>query len=164
MTSRLVQAFKYLCCTHRKLFMEFRFFALLFRFEGKSHHPLSRSHWHFLTCLDVDLFPSFYAVGKDKEQQHIRSFVTFMLMVANLWLASIPYTHLWCTMPIFNSCTTCMCSPGIINDRTHGCHPVSWARMTTKLINIALICKLHGSLVCLANFWRVRCPVDWFRN
>ena len=49
-------------------------------------------------------------------------------------------------MPTFNSCTKC---PGIIHERTPDCHPVSWAWMTSQL-NLALIRKLLGSLMCLA--------------
>ena len=32
-------------------------------------------------------------------------------------------------VPTFNSCTKCVGSPGIINDRTSDYHPVSWAWM-----------------------------------
>ena len=55
------------------------------------------------------------------------------------------------TMPAFNSCTKCVGSPGIIHDRTPDDPPVSWAWMTSQL-NVALIRKPRGSLMCLADF------------
>ena len=59
------------------------------------------------------------------------------------------------TVPAFNFCTKCVGS--IIHDRTPDCQPVSWAWMTPKL-DIALIRKLHESLMCCAyvmiyNLW-----------
>ena len=58
------------------------------------------------------------------------------------------------TVPIFYSCTKCVGSPGIMHDRMPDCHPASWAWMTSQL-NVALICKLPGSLMCLAYFFVV---------
>ena len=48
----------------------------------------------------------------------------------------------------FDSCTKCVGCPGIIHDRTPDCHPVSWAWMTSQ-VNVAWICMLRGSLMCL---------------
>ena len=48
-----------------------------------------------------------------------------------------------------NLCAKCARSPGIMHDRLSDCHPVSWAWMTSQL-NLALIRKLHWSLMCLA--------------
>ena len=58
-----------------------------------------------------------------------------------------------CTVPTFNSCTKCKGSSGIIHDRTPDCHRFSWTWMTSQL-NVALICKLRGKLMCLIYFWR----------
>ena len=33
------------------------------------------------------------------------------------------------TLPTFNSCSKCMCSPGIIHDHTPDCLQVSWSCM-----------------------------------
>ena len=33
------------------------------------------------------------------------------------------------TVPIFNSCTKCLGSPGIIHNRTPDCHSISWPWM-----------------------------------
>ena len=57
-------------------------------------------------------------------------------------------------MPTFNSCTKCAGSTGIIHDRLPDGHPVSWAWMQgfTSQLNIELIHKLRGPLMCLANF------------
>ena len=76
------------------------------------------------------------------------------------------------TVPAFNSCTKCVVNPGIIDSRTHDCHPVSWANERTV---VALIRKLRGSLMCLAYFLTYysggfvqpgtsRRSVDWCRN
>ena len=56
------------------------------------------------------------------------------------------------TVPTFNSCTKCMCISGIIHDRTTDYHPVPWAWMNSQL-NVALISKLRGQLICLAYFF-----------
>ena len=57
------------------------------------------------------------------------------------------------TVTIFNFCTKCMGIPDIIHDRTPDCHPVMGmgAWMNLKL-NVALIRKMRGSLMCLAYF------------
>ena len=49
---------------------------------------------------------------------HARFLSSFLIMDACL-----------CTVSVFNSCTKFICSPGIIHDRTLGCHPVSWLWM-----------------------------------
>ena len=58
------------------------------------------------------------------------------------------------TVPTFSSCTKCLGSPGIIHDRTLGWQPVSfsWMLKMTSQLNIALLCKLDGSLMYLAYF------------
>ena len=77
------------------------------------------------------------------------------------------------TVSTFYSCTICVGSPCIVHDRT-SCHHISWACVPSKL-NVTLICKLCGSLMCLAYFltcspWVFvqpgtgRCPVDRCRN
>ena len=61
------------------------------------------------------------------------------------------YLSSWCNwwnaiVPTFISCTECVGSPGIMNDRTPDCHPVF------QDMNIALNCKLRWSLMCLVYF------------
>ena len=45
----------------------------------------------------------------------------------------------------------CVGSLDIINDHKPDWHPVAWAWMTSQS-NVALICKLHGSLMYLDSF------------
>ena len=90
-------------------------------------------------------------------------------MLNNFFEASV-------TVPTFNSCTRWVGSLGIIHDSTPDCHPVSLAWMLElPQLNVALICKLRGSLMCLAYFLTCypslilqpgtdRRSVDWCRN
>ena len=55
-------------------------------------------------------------------------------------------------MEMVNSCTKGVGHLRIISDRSPNCHPVFWAWMTPQL-NVALICKLSGSLMCLTYFF-----------
>ena len=77
-------------------------------------------------------------------------------------------------VPTFNSCTKCVDSPGIINDRMLSSFFGMDLRMTL-LLNVALILKLHVLLMCLEYpldilAWLFiqpclgRRPVDWCRN
>ena len=59
------------------------------------------------------------------------------------------------TVPTYKSCTECVCSPGIIHDRTSDCHPVSWACiycMDDITTERSLYSRCVGSLMCLAYF------------
>ena len=67
-------------------------------------------------------------------------------------------SYVFSTVPAFNSCTKCAgMSPDIINDHTPDCHPVSWAWMEPQVpdlqLNVASICKLCWSSMCLAYFF-----------
>ena len=60
---------------------------------------------------------------------------------------------LCCTVPTFHFYTKCVCTPGIIHDRTPDCHPASWAWMHEWPHNwtlIAFIRKLRCSYMCMA--------------
>ena len=56
------------------------------------------------------------------------------------------------TVQTFHSCTKCLGSPGILvmHNRRSDCHLVIWASIH---LNMALIRKLLGSLMCLANLF-----------
>ena len=58
------------------------------------------------------------------------------------------------TVMMLNSCTRCMGSPGIIHDCMPNLPPsyVGMDAWMTSQLNVALIHKLHGSLMCLALF------------
>ena len=58
-------------------------------------------------------------------------------------------------MPIFNCCTKCVCSPGIIHDQTPDCHPVSWSWMHGWLNNIEWSYDLHATRVIDQSVLRV---------
>ena len=61
-------------------------------------------------------------------------------------------------MTTFNSCTKCVGRSGITHARAPNCYPVfwSWTFMDDLTLNLALISKLRGSLVCSAYFlWHV---------
>ena len=79
-------------------------------------------------------------------------------------------------VPKFNSCTKCLGSPG--NIRPHAWLPHSILSMdvwATSQLNVALIRKLRGSLICMSCFLTChlllcvqpstgRRPVDWCRS
>ena len=81
------------------------------------------------------------------------------------------------SQPTFISCTKSLGRLGIINNHTSRLPPIFLAMdawMTSQL-NVALICKLSGSLMSLACFWTCypvmfvqpctsRCLVNWCRN
>ena len=84
-------------------------------------------------------------------------YVIICVELAILTILSIPQSkYPVCTVPTFNSCTKCVGSRDIIHDRTpdctqfseYGCHHKS----QTLQLNVALIRKLRGSLLCLVYF------------
>ena len=60
----------------------------------------------------------------------------------------------YCTVPTFNSCTKCPGNSVIKHDCMPDCHTVSWTWMTSQM-NVALVLKLRGPLMCLSFFWLV---------
>ena len=56
------------------------------------------------------------------------------------------------TVPTFNSCTKCVGSSGKIHDRMPDCLTGMGARTTSQL-NVALIRKLRGPLMCLTYYF-----------
>ena len=65
------------------------------------------------------------------------------------------------TVPIYNSCTKCVDSPGKIHDRLHAAPPSflgidAW--MTSKL-NVALISQVTWVIYVLGLFWHV---IHWY--
>ena len=61
-------------------------------------------------------------------QEDILPYTIFTTRITNNTTTE-QYVDWRCTVPTFNSCTKCLGCPGIIHDRTLGCHPVSWALM-----------------------------------
>ena len=97
-------------------------------------------------------------LGYQVDRKTVLDFTSMILTVTIVfyltWLPALVSDRIRCiilyyTVSTFNSCTKCVCNPGVIHDRTPGCHPVSWAWMTSQL-NVSLIRKLRGSLMCLA--------------
>ena len=81
------------------------------------------------------------------------------------------------TVSTFNSCTECAGSSAMLNDRMPNFYPVFLGMdvWMTLWMNVALIRKLHVSLMCLDCFLDIlvwlftqpgigRRPVDWCRN
>ena len=110
----------------------------------KSEHEIY-SYWY------LQIFTSLLG---NIEQRFCRYFLLFLASLPSLLRINVLFLRND-TVPAFNSCTICMASTGIIHDRTPYYHPVSWARMRqlTSQLNVALIRKLRGSLVCLAYFF-----------